>query len=104
MGILTDTWMLAAGALAGASPSIVSKIRNRDARKADRISNIERIIDIQTKKIDSQAKRIDRLEERNERQGRFIRKAITCKVPNVECPVLLEQQKYDIECEKDCRP
>ena len=103
MGLLSDTWMLFAGALAGAAPSIIGKMRNRDTRKADRISNIERIIDIQTKKIDSQAKRIDRLEERNDRQGRFIRKAITCKVPNVECPVLLEQQKYDVECEKECK-
>ena len=80
---------------AGVLGWLTSAYRNKQKRENDIIDNIQRILDIQDKKITEQDKRIGAIESENRQFRWIIRQAYGCKTANNDCPVLSEQYRID---------
>lgn len=92
-------YLVGGGTLGVAITKLLEKLLSR---KSDKIDALERIVNIQIKKIEDTEKRLDRSEKRieklegeNSKYRKIIRTAINCRIPNGECPVLIKQDQYD---------
>ena len=86
---------VASSVVAGLLGWFTSAYRNKQKRENDIIDNIQRILEIQDKKIGEQDKRISTIETENKAYRWIIRQAYNCTTDNRNCPVLNEQYRID---------